>query len=218
MDAYKLLDARLNQLHKAYSMFCEEVSFVKEPAATMQELQKLESDLDCTLPESLKQTFLQFSKAVSFCASLPDEFELPHELREIFSAQFTFSLDEMMNAETSRKNWAEECFSNPDDPYDKVWHNKLGFMTVDNGDVIAFDLEDENTDKKVVYLSHDDGPGHGYVLGSNFLEYFNNLLLIGGCGSEDWQMEPFMEDTQSGLKPDCENARLYRKLIGLEIS
>lgn len=121
---------------------------------------------------------------------------------------------ELLLAEENRKSWVEGCFSNPDDDYDKIWHNKLGFMTVANGDIIAFDLNDPNDDKKVVYLSHDDGEGHGVVLGENFNEYFSNLLLIGGCGNEDWQMMPFI-DKVKGLCAHSENADTYRKLIGL---
>ena len=217
MDMYKLWDNQLRELQRAYCLICEEVNFTKEPVATMQEIQDLEAKLDCSLPDSLKQAFLEFSKSISFYALLPDEFELPHALREIFSAQFTISLADVLEAETSRRSWVEACFPDPDDPYDKVWHNKLGMMTVGNGDVIAFALDDGNTDNRVVYLSHDDGPGHGYVLGSNFQEYFSNLLLIGGCGNEDWQMEPFITDAQKGINPDCENARLYRDLIGLKL-
>lgn len=106
-----------------------------------------------------------------------------------------------------------ETAADPDNDYDRVWHNKLGFMTVANGDIIAFDLDDPGDDKKVVYLSHDDGEGHGHTLGDSFLAYFSNLLLIGGCGNEDWQMIPFLGP--SGLDPDCGNAKTYRELIKL---
>lgn len=217
MNIYKLWHKQLLELQRAYSQICEDVVFIKEPVATTQEIQELEKKLGCVLPESLKKTFLAFSKDISFCAFLPDEFKLPDELREIFSAQFTISLTEVLEAEESRRSWVQACFSDINDPYDKVWHNKLGLMTVANGDVIAFDLEDANNEKRVVYLSHDDGSGHGYVLGNSFQEYFSKLLLIGGCGNEDWQMEPFIEDAQSGIKTDCENALLYRELIGLKL-
>lgn len=123
-------------------------------------------------------------------------------------------MEELLLAEGNRKSWVEDCFSNPDDDYDKIWNNKLGFMTVPNGDIIAFDLSDPNDDRKVIYLSHDDGEGHGIVLGEIFEEYFSNLLLIGGCGNEDWQMMPFI-DKAKGLCADSQNADTYRKLIGL---
>ena len=43
------------------------------------------------------------------------------------------------------------------------------------------------------------------------------LLLVGACGNEDWQMLPFCLDAQSEIVSDCENAKEYRKLIGLQI-
>lgn len=90
------------------------------------------------IPKSLRNVFLFFSKEIDFYAFLPDEFALPPELGEVFSASFTVSLEELLSAEESRKSWVENCFSNPSDNYDKVWHNKLGLMTVANGDIRAF--------------------------------------------------------------------------------
>lgn len=75
-------------------------------------------------------------------------------------------------------DWEEECFNNEDDEYDAVWHHKLGFMHVPNGDMIAFDVKKSETNPPVVYLSHDDG---------------------------------------EEIVSDCENAKEYRKIIGLQI-
>ena len=47
--------------------------------------------------------------------------------------------------------------------------------------------------------------------------YGRQLLLVGACGNEDWQMLPFCLDAQSGIVSDCENAKEDRKLIGLQI-
>ena len=99
-----------------------------------------------------------------------------------------------------------------------LWGNtKLGFMNVPNGDAIAFDMKESEINPSVVYLSHDDGEGHGYILGKDFNTYLEQLLLVGACGNEDWQMLPFCLDAQSGIVSDCENAKEYRKLIGLQI-
>ena len=51
----------------------------------------------------------------------------------------------------------------------------------------------------------------------DFNTYLEQLLLVGACGNEDWQMLPFCLDAQSGIVSDCENATEYRKLIGLQI-
>ena len=215
MTIYAQWDKQLRALQTAYTQVCGTVTYVKNPVATQQEVIDLQEKLGPAVPADLQQAFLNFSKDVSFYAFLPDGFILPYALREVFSAQFVISIDEVLNAEDCRKNWIEGCFPNPDDPYDVVWHNKLGLMTVGNGDVIAFDLSAEKRGH-VVYLSHDDGEGHGYTLGKNFEDYFSKLLSVGACGNEDWQMMPFIDDRDIGIDPDCENARIYRQLIGLE--
>ena len=96
-------------------------------------------------------------------------------------------------------------------------NTKLGFMNVPNGDVIAFDMKESEINPSVVYLSHDDGEGHGYIPYKMEVIYGRKLLLVGACGNEDWQMLPFCLDAQSGIVSDCENAKEYRKLIGLQI-
>lgn len=216
MELYQNWQDQLDVLYKVYSEICgaKKVEYTRDICATQDEVVEAERKLLIPIPKSLRDVFLFFSKEINFYACLPDEFALPLELRGIFSASFTVSMEELLLAEENRKSWVEGCFSNPDDDYDKIWHKKLGFMTVANGDIIAFDLNDPNDDKKVVYLSHDDGEGHGVVLGENFEEYFSNLLLIGGCGNEDWQMMPFI-DKVKGLCAHSENADTYRKLIGL---
>ena len=55
----------------------------------------------------------------------------------------------------------------------------MGFMNVPNGDVIAFDMKESEINPSVVYLSHDDGEGHGYILGKDFNTYLEQLLLVG---------------------------------------
>jgi hypothetical protein len=227
---------KLQKLYDVYAKFDDEVKFeakhmkgMTNPSSTYakaeytkdalvsseQELCNIEAAIGNPIPPSLRETFLHFSKIIKFYAHLPLAIELPHSLGEIFSANFLISTNELICAEIQRKSWMESCFANPEDSYDKVWHNKLGFMTVPNGDIIAFDLSDTKEDKRVVYLSHDGGEGHGYVLGDSFSDYFSKLLLIGGCGNEDWQMLPFMSDNLSGINPDCDNARRYREIIRL---
>lgn len=88
-------------------------------------------------------------------------------------------------------------------------------MTVGNGDVIALDIALDKDNPPVVYLSHDDGEGHGYILGKTFNQYLENLLLVGGCGNEDWQMLPFCPNKESGIDPECQNAKMYREIIKL---
>ena len=69
----------------------------------------------------------------------------------------------------------------------------------------------------MVYLSHDDGEGHGFRLGDNFADFIDRWTLLGCPGAEDWQMLPFIHSSTSGIDPWCENARRWRQCSGLEI-
>lgn len=213
---YNKLKEELSELHKVYEKICgDDVDFTLEPPATEAEIKETEQKIGKALPKEIRDFFLCFSKDCDFSAYLPDEFELPEELSEIFSAGFRIALDEVADAEISRESWQNECFSDENDEYDRVWHNKLGIMTVANGDVIALDTGVNPQNPPVVYLSHDDGEGHGYILGKTFNAYLQALISVGGCGNEDWQVLPFCNDPQSGIDCDCENADTYRKLIGM---
>lgn len=214
---YKRIDKLLSEIKSAYESIGAEVELLVEEPAGIKAVEAVEKSIGRKLPVQLREFFLEYSKNCQLAAWLPDDFELPEELEEIFSATFSISLEEVVNAEESRLDWVRECFTDKEDEYDAVWHNKLGFMSVPNGDVIAFDTMENETNPPVVYLSHDDGEGHGYVLGRDFETYFEQLLLVGACGNEDWQMLPFCTDSQSGIVSDCKNAKEYRCIIGLNV-
>ncbi|MDD7388531.1 MAG: SMI1/KNR4 family protein [Lachnospiraceae bacterium] len=214
---YQKTGELLLKLKSAYESIGAETELVIEEPAGITEVEEIENKLERKLPVQIREFFLQFSGNCRFSAYLPDDFELPEELESIFSAEFLISLEELTCAEDRRKDWVEECFTDEEDEYNAVWHHKLGFMSVPNGDIIAFDIKESETNPPVVYLSHDDGDGHGYILGKDFNSYFEQLLLVGACGSEDWQILPFCSDARSGIISDCENAKEYRRLIGLQI-
>ena len=211
-----ILDRNMQNLYDIYAKFCDKINYTKdENVASKSELLMVEEKLGHPIPPSLKEFFIKFSKSMDFYARFCDSFKLDGDLSEIFCAEFTVSIDELINAEESRLSWIDGCFSNVKDPFDKVWHNKLGFMTVGNGDVLAFDLNDDKEDKRVVYLSHDGMPQHGYVLGESFGDFFTKYLLIGACGKECWLLDKFMDDGTGGINPNCDNAKKYKEIIGL---
>lgn len=212
---YLQIKQLLNKLKETYEQIGIDVNFDLEPPANETEVLALEKQVKMRLPAEIRNFFLKFSKNCEFNAFLPDDLKLPKELCGIFSACFIISLDEVKRAEESRESWQRECFSNEADEYDRVWHHKLGIMTVGNGDVIALDIALDKDNPPVVYLSHDDGEGHGYILGKTFNQYLENLLLVGGCGNEDWQMLPFCPNKESGIDPECQNAKMYREIIKL---
>ena len=67
----------------------------------------------------------------------------------------------------------------------------------------------------VVYLSHDDSHGHGFILGSDFQDFIRRWSHIGQAGGEDWKWMPFVNDPDSLLDSNGKNARIWRESLGL---
>ena len=185
-----------------------------EAVATEYEILALENKLGFHLPCSLRDVLLNFSRKVEFRWFMPDDFNLSGELSQIFCGDCHWSLDWIFQFNEDKNSWLTECFSNIDDPYDRVWHNKLAFHEVGNGDYLAIDLTSKNQEP-VVYLSHDDGDGHGLELAPDFKSFIMAASRIGCVGGEDWQWLPFIDKEKPYLNPECENAQIFRSLLGL---
>lgn len=183
--------------------------FIVEDTATDAELNGIEKVLGQPLPRELRQFATKVSRRIAFHWKLPDKFTLPAPLREIFSGGLDYDIANIPEHEEGRLAWQANCFPNPDDPYDAVWHNKLGFHDVPNGDCLAFDSVG-----RIVYLSHDDGQGHGYIMASSFSDLLYRWVPLGCPGPEDWQWLPFVSGKDSGVLPVSENAKHWLRVIG----
>lgn len=147
--------------------------------------------------------------------SLPDDLVLPAPFRELFAGALSWNLHRLPEIDRSVRQWIRVVFPDPEGAYDGVWHDKLGFHEVGNGDFLAIDVAPSVHDGPVVYLSHDDGQGHGYYLGSSFIDAVDRMSRVGCVGAEDWQWLPFTQSSTSGIDPDGENGRLWRECFGL---
>jgi hypothetical protein len=185
--------------------------------ASLEEVLKVENNLGYKLPECFRQVLLEFSSKVDFYWSLEDTIELPNELEDIFDGNCNWNINNICEIIEEKNDWVKNCFSNEHNEYDRVWHNKLAFLEVGNGDYIAFDLKNYPSKTPVVYLSHDDGEGHGYILGDNFIDFMDRWTKLGCPGTECDQMVPFVKSKLSGIDPNCENGQKWRELIGLDI-
>lgn len=163
-----------------------------------------------TKPRKLRKKSLSLLKPQE---KLPVWIEPPEQLKGIFSGHCYWNLNDLIPLEKERQDWVENCFPNVDDPYDSVWHNKLAFLPVGNGDMLAIDLLVQ--EGPVVYLSHEDGDLHGTVLGNDFSDFIDRWSLIGFVGAEDWQLENFLHSETNGLDPYGENAKAWREWFGL---
>jgi hypothetical protein len=182
--------------------------------ASETEVLDIEQKLGFRLPAEFRDTLLTVSSHCEFSWFLPNDFELPQLLRQIFSGELHWSLELLWQFNEAREGWIREVFSNPEDEYDKVWYNKFVFQEVGNGDFIAIDLLPESYGK-VVYLSHDDGEGHGCVMADSFKALLTDWVELGCVGGEDWQWLPFCENKLAGIDPNSENALLWKQVIKL---
>ena len=171
------------------------------------------------MPPHFREVLLENTAHLDFYWSiyeflLKNEDFLPEGLVEIFRGQLLFGLDLLLDYEDDRKGWVKEVYPDYNNEYDRVWHNKMSFHQVGNGDYIAIELEPENYGK-VVYLSHDGSENHGLYIASNFKEFLMNYAAIGCIGGEDWQWEPFYTKGK-GIDPTSENAQAWYKVLGID--
>lgn len=182
------------------------------PPATPSDVERVEGSLGHALPSALREVVLKYSAAVSVLWQIPDGMDAPEEFNQIFAGECRWDLHALPALVAEHKDWIANCFSNPEDDYHRVWHAKLPILQVGNGDMIAIDPQEPG--EPVVYLSHDDGEGHGYRLGDNFIDYVERLIRLGCPGAEDWQWLVFVDGPSSGLLVDSPAAARWRQWLG----
>ena len=189
-----------------------------EKPATEEEIKAVEAKLGYTLPPHFREVLLENTAHLEFGWDIDDiidekDISLPDKLVEIFRGKLLFGLDLLLDYEEDRQDWEGDAYPNSDKEYDRVWHNKMSFFQVGNGDYIAIELEPENYGK-VVYLSHDGSENHGLYVADNFKEFLMNYAAVGCTGGEDWQWEPFYTKGK-GIDPTSKNAKTWYKVLGI---
>lgn len=184
---------------------------VVEPPASAEEVEEVERALNRPLPESFRRVLLGFARRFEIDWRLPDDDASP--LPDVFGGRVGWSLAELVPLERARMDWVTGCFSDPANAYDRVWHDKLAILHVPNGDLVALDPRRDRA--PCIYLSHEDGPGHGTALGADFEDAIDRLAAIGFVGPEDWQWMAFVADRTTGIDVGGESARTWRAWLGL---
>ena len=216
---FELFKKRLNLfLEKIEDLGGETDPLTIEKPATEDEIKAVEAKLGYTLPPYFREVLLENTAHLEFGWNINDiideeEISLPDKLAEIFRGKLLFGLDLLLDYEGDRQDWEGEVYPNSDKEYDRVWHNKMSFFQVGNGDYIAIELEPENYGK-VVYLSHDGSENHGLYIADNFKEFLMNYAAVGCTGGEDWQWEPFYTEGK-GIDPTSKNAKTWYKALGI---
>ena len=216
---FELFKKRLNLfLEKIEDLGGEVEPLTIEKPATEDEIKAVEAKLGYTMPPHFREVLLENTAHLEFGWDIDDiideeDISLPDKLAEIFRGKLLFGLDLLLDYEEDRQDWEGEAYPNSDKEYDRVWHNKMSFFQVGNGDYIAIELEPENYGK-VVYLSHDGSENHGLYIADNFKEFLMNYAAVGCTGGEDWQWEPFYTKGK-GIDPTSKNAKTWYKVLGI---
>ena len=216
---FELFKKRLNLfLEKIEDLGGEVEPLTIEKPATEEEIKAVEAKLGYTLPPHFREVLLENTAHLEFGWDIDDiideeDISLPDKLAEIFRGKLLFGLDLLLDYEEDRQDWEGEAYPNSDKEYDRVWHNKMSFFQVGNGDYIAIELEPENYGK-VVYLSHDGSENHGLYIADNFKEFLMNYAAVGCTGGEDWQWESFYTKGK-GIAPTSKNAKTWYKVLGI---
>ena len=216
---FELFKKRLNLfLEKIEDLGGETDPLTIEKPATEDEIKAVEAKLGYTLPPHFREVLLENTAHLEFGWDIDDiideeDISLPDKLAEIFRGKLLFGLDLLLDYEEDRQDWEGDAYPNSDKEYDRVWHNKMSFFQVGNGDYIAIELEPENYGK-VVYLSHDGSENHGLYIADNFKEFLMNYAAVGCTGGEDWQWEPFYTKGK-GIDPTSKNAKTWYKVLGI---
>jgi hypothetical protein len=174
----------------------------------------LEKELGFKLPRTFRNNFLNLSRHVEFNWFTPKDHDFPEPFHEIFCGDLHWSVE---ITRTLNKEWNENIqslFPDRSNPYNAVWHEKLAFYEVGNGDYLALDLQPE-TYEQIVYLSHDGSGQNGYVLAANFEDLLDRWVPLACPGGEDWQWMPFTNDGNTSIDPNSENGREWQKLLGI---
>ena len=216
---FELFKKRLDLfLEKIEALGGETDPLMIEKPATEEEIKAVEEQLGYILPPHFREVLLENTAHLEFGWDIDDiideeDISLPDKLAEIFRGKLLFGLDLLLDYEEDRQDWEGEVYPNSDKEYDRVWHNKMSFFQVGNGDYIAIELEPENYGK-VVYLSHDGSENHGLYIADNFKEFLMNYAAVGCTGGEDWQWEPFYTKGK-GIDPTSKNAKTWYKVLGI---
>ena len=175
----------------------------------MDELAAAESASGLAMPDTLRRLFL-LAGSVDVSWHLADDIDPPKPFHQIFSGGSSWSVDRVVTVIEDYRGWVTSVFPDPNDPYDAIWHDKYPWLEVPNGDVVAI-----GADGRVVYLSHDDGEGHGFVLGQDVFDFLEHWTRLGCPGPEDWQWLPFAVAGGDGLDPDGGAGRSWRAWFGI---
>jgi hypothetical protein len=183
---------------------------VVEAPASPERVAEVEQRLGCAVPGSLRHVLTAVAGRLEFTWFAPSDLTFPEPFDEIFAGNLHWSLDALPTLMDAARGWIKHAFPDPSDPYHRVWHDKVPFMDVGNGDLVALDQHG-----RAVYLSHDGGEGHGHVMADSFEDLLARWIPLACPGAEDVQWWPFRAESDGRIDPTSATAREWTALLRL---
>jgi len=165
---------------------------ILERGATEKEIEQIENKSNIILPNELSKLF-HFSKHLEFRYMINEE--LPSEFKDIFSGEIYWNMNTLLQEIEFYKEWVKASLDPASNDIEsiniteKIWRNKLPFMSVPNGDLIVVGCKNA----EVVYLSHEGDLMHGKKLSDNLYDFLVFHSEVGFIGTEDWQFQTFYD-------------------------
>lgn len=186
---------------------------IVEPPASESDVRAVESELGFELPRSFRSALMTISASVSWSwLWLWSRSEPPARFSSVDGGELRWSLSELIEDHRYYLDWVREVYPEPDRPYDAVWHGKLGFHPMPDGDCLGVDL-DPGRSGAIVFLSHDGSDGHGYVLADSLAELLDRWVPLACPDGDAWLA--FVPWDHGPIDPTCANASTWRQLLGL---
>lgn len=198
------LDARFDEITTEVSV---------QPPLSVLELEQLETEIGCSLPEGLRRLWLEASRHC-MCHYVCGDAKAGalYRIEQIFSDDNAlYGGASFVDAQTlpeciaDCREWAE--FDDPEQ--NAFWLNSVPFISLANGDYLGLDTSQVHQESPVVYLSHDD---ESCIIAPSFASFLESWEGLSYIGPEIWMLDEFRGDDGT-LDATSDKARMLREVL-----
>lgn len=184
------------------------LELIIKPPVNLMQINDLELEMNITFPKDFKDVLTQFSSAVDLRWYFENE-ETEEGLENVyFGGENLWNFEDLKDIYEAYKGW-KEIAEEFEDEHVNLWQNKVPFMSLPNGDIIAFDDFTNN----VIYLSHDGHEFHGKKLANSFTDFISKWSELGCPGPECWILTHFYNYEMNEIDPNVSRALKWRKWL-----
>ena len=174
-------------------------SFLSGDCAEIERVEKVEEKLGYKLPDSFRETILNFSSKLHIFWEIESDNPLiviPDEYIGL-SCDFGWDLDILLELNNGVNK--------------KINNNKMIFHRFADGGILALDLSIK--DSPVIYSEETkkEEIEKTLLLGTNFIDFMNRWVVLGCLGTNFSQISKFV--SSSGIDSDCVYANKWREWL-----